>query len=59
MQNTFSNFKELKELTKKKSSKFIKVLNLDVGGEYDSHEFLEFSKKHGIQHQFTTKYTPQ
>ena len=31
----------------------------DDGGEYDSHEFLEFFMQHDIQRQFTTRYTSQ
>ena len=57
--DTFSRFKEFKALTKKKFGKFIKVLRSDGGGEYDSHEFLDFCKHHGIQRQFTTRYTQQ
>ena len=35
------------------------MLRSDCGGEYDSHEFSYFCKQHGIQRQFTTRYTPQ
>ena len=45
---TFSMFKEFKDLTKKKSGNFIKVLRSDGGGEYDSCAFLDFYKQHGI-----------
>ena len=38
---------------------FIKILRSNGGGEYDSHEFSDFCKQHGIQRQFTTRYTPQ
>ena len=52
--------KEFKALNEKQSGKFIKVLRLDGGGEYDSHdEFIDFCKQDGIQRQFTTRYTPQ
>ena len=46
---TFSRFKEFKDLTEKKSGKFIKMLRSYGGGEYDSHEFSNFCKQHGIQ----------
>ena len=46
--DTFSNFEEFKALIENKSSKFIKLLRLDGGDEYDSHEFTYFSKHHGI-----------
>ena len=41
---TFSKFKEFKVLTEKHYGKFIKMLRLDGGGEYDSHEFTDFCK---------------
>ena len=44
---------------KKKFRQSIKALRLVGGGEYDSHEFTEFCKQHGIQHQFTTRNTQQ
>ena len=50
---------KFKALTKRHYGKFIKMLKSDGGGEYDSHEFLDFCKQHGIRRQFTTKYTPQ
>ena len=56
---TFSRFKEFKDPTEKQSGKFIKLLRSDGGGEYDSHEFTDFCKQHGIQRQLTTRYTPQ
>ena len=45
---TFSKFKEFKGLTEKQSRKSIKMLRSDGGGEYDSHELLDFCKQHGI-----------
>ena len=32
---------------------------LDGGGEYFSNEFSSFLRKHGIERQFSCKYTPQ
>ena len=52
--DTFSKFKELMDLTKRESRKFIKVLRSDVGGEYDSHDFTHLCKQHEIQRQFRT-----
>ena len=46
---TFSKFKDFKAFTEKQSGKSIKMLRLDGGGEYDSHEFTDLCKKHGIQ----------
>ena len=37
----------------------IKILRTDVGGEYVLNEFLNFCKTHGIQKQFTARYTSQ
>ena len=45
---TFSKFKEFKALIEKQSGKSIKMLRSDGGGEYDSHEFSDFCKQHGI-----------
>ena len=45
---TFFRFKELKALTKKKFGMFIKMLRSDGGGEYDSNDFSDFYKHHGI-----------
>ena len=41
------------------SGHHIKILRTDRGGEYVSNEFLNFCKAHGIQKQFTARYTPQ
>ena len=57
--NKYGIVVESKIVVEKKFVESIKVLILDGGGEFDSHEFIEFSKHHGIQHQFTTRYTPQ
>ena len=32
---------------------------MNRGSEYASNEFLNFCKTHGIQKQFTARYTPQ
>jgi hypothetical protein len=34
-------------------------LRYDGGGEYDSREFVDFCKHHGIKKKMTTRYTPQ
>ncbi|KAH9649806.1 hypothetical protein KPL70_026120 [Citrus sinensis] len=41
------------------STKKIKCLRTDNGGEYTDGEFLAFCKQEGIQRQFTVAYTPQ
>ena len=56
---TFTRFKEFKAEAEKQSGRFVKVLRSDGGGEYDSREFVEFCKHHGIKNQTTTRYTPQ
>lgn len=38
---------------------FIKCLRTDRGGEYNSTEFKDYCKEHGIKRQLTTAYTPQ
>ena len=46
--NMISKFKEFKAEAEKQSGKFIKVLRSDKGGEYESNEFIDFCKQHGI-----------
>ena len=55
----FHIFKEFKAFVEKQSGSFIKCLRTDRGGEYNSTEFKEFCKEHGIKRQLTTVYTPQ
>ncbi|MCO5614165.1 hypothetical protein L7F22_068446 [Adiantum nelumboides] len=50
------NFKAMVE---KQTGSFVQCLRLYGGGEYFSHEFSNFLKKHGIQRQFSCMYTPQ
>ena len=57
--DTFTYFKEFKAEGEKQSGKFVKVLRSNGGGEYDSREFVDFCKQHGIKKQTTTRYTPQ
>lgn len=37
----------------------IKCLRTDRGGEFNSTEFNDFCKQHGVKRQLTTAYTPQ
>ena len=55
----FYTFKEFKAFVEKQSGSFIRCLRTDRGGEYNSTEFKEFCKEHGIKRQLTTAYTPQ
>ena len=55
----FSRFKDFKALTQRNSGKFMKVLRSNGEGEYDSNDFSYFYKKHGIQRNFATRYTPR
>jgi transposase InsO family protein len=56
---TFTRFKEFKVEIEKQSGRLVKVLRSDGGSEYDSREFVDFCKHHGIKKQTTTRYTPQ
>ena len=39
--------------------KYIKLLRSDIGGEYMLTDFMDLCQSHGIERQFTTRYTPQ
>ena len=43
---TFEKFKEFKTLVEKQSGLYIKVLQFDRAGEFNSNEFLKFYKFH-------------
>ncbi|KAH9727082.1 Integrase catalytic domain-containing protein [Citrus sinensis] len=57
--DVFPVFKEYKVRVELESSKKIKCLRTDNGGEYTDGEFLAFCKQEDIQRQFTVAYTPQ
>ena len=57
--DAFSYFQQFKELMENQSGHCIKILRMDIGGEYVSNEFLNFCNTHGIHKQFTTRCTPQ
>jgi hypothetical protein len=48
---TFTRFKYFKAEAEKQSGRFVKVLRYDGGGEYDSREFVDFCKHHGIKNK--------
>lgn len=55
----FTQFKMFKRKVEIETSKNIKCLRTDRGGEYTSHEFSDFCNKEGIRRQLTAAYTPQ
>lgn len=55
----FSHFQHFKAMVEKQTRKYVQCLRSDGGGEYISNEFSSFLKKHGIQRQFSCRYTPQ
>jgi len=56
---TFEAFKEFKQEAENESRLKIKILRSNNGGEYNSKEFNQYCKQHGIKRQFSTPYTPQ
>lgn len=56
---TFYHFKSFKILVEKEIGMPIKFLRTDRGGEFNSAEFKDFCKQHGVKRQLTTSYTPQ
>lgn len=55
----FQLFKMFKSSVEKDTGMFIKCLRTDRGGEYNSTEFKDYCKEHGIKRQLTAAYTPQ
>ena len=53
------SFKDFKCLVEKEVGSNICCLRIDRGGEFNSYEFNNFYKTHGIRKQLTTGYTPQ
>ena len=56
---TFSYFKKFHIHAEKYTSKRIKTIRTDNGGEYISKQFKSYIEQHGIEHQLTVSYTPQ
>lgn len=56
---SFEKFKEFRNEVEKQTSKHIKVLRSDRGGEYLSTDFLDHLKDNGILSQWTPPGTPQ
>ena len=52
-------FEDFKVLVENQTSRSIKILRSDNGGEYISNKFHSFLKRHGIQHQLTVPRTPE
>lgn len=55
----FHYFKLFKSFVEKQTCVFIKCLRTDMGGEYNSREFNEYCRDHGIKRKLATAYTPQ
>lgn len=54
----FENFWNLNK-SRKQRGLHIKVLRSDHSGEYNSHEFENYCKEQGINHQSTMSYSSQ
>ena len=54
----FERFKEFRHEVEKQTSKCIKVLRSDRGGEYLSQKFLEYLKDNSIVSQWMSLGTP-
>ena len=52
-------FREFKAMVEKHTTKSIKIIRSDNGGEYTSNEWKQFLQAEGVQHQTTVPYTPQ
>ena len=56
---TFGKFQEFKALVENQSSRKIRALRSDNGGEYTSGEFNDFYQKAGIKRELIVPYNPQ
>lgn len=56
---TFSKFQEFKALVENQTTKHIRALSIDNGGEFVSHEFDDLYRKEGIKRELTVPYNPQ
>src|SRR5699024_4976677 len=56
---TFSKFVEFKALVENETSKKVKALKSDNGGEYVSNEFKFFCEKEGIRRELKAPHKPQ
>ncbi|MDM1593453.1 transposase family protein, partial [Escherichia coli] len=54
-----NRFMDFKTYVEKQYGQWIKCLRTDGGGEYVSHAFEDYLRKHGIRRQLTCRYTPQ
>jgi transposase InsO family protein len=55
----FRQFREFRAQVESQTSKKIKVLRSDNGGEYTSNEFKDFCKEEGIKREMVVSYNPQ
>ena len=55
----FAQYKLFEKFAETHTSRKVKVLRTDRGGEYLSTEFKSYLDANGTQHQLTTTYTPQ
>nr|KYP35823.1 Retrovirus-related Pol polyprotein from transposon TNT 1-94 [Cajanus cajan] len=55
----FETFKKFKVMVEKETSKFIKAVRSDRGGEFTSVEFNKYCEEHGIKRFLTAPYSPQ
>ena len=58
LDNVFQTFKKWKCLVENETSKKLKFLRSDNGGEYCSHEFEDYCTTNGIFRQKTIPRTP-
>ncbi|KAI5317551.1 hypothetical protein L3X38_037258 [Prunus dulcis] len=57
--DAFNVFKKFKAFVELQSGFSLKKLRSDRGGEYTSHEFLDFCASMGMERQLTIAYSPQ
>jgi hypothetical protein len=57
--DAFLTFQRYHVYVERITGRKLKRLHSDNGGEYSSKEFNDYLQQHGIEHKFTTAYSPQ
>ena len=57
--DAFQHFKKFKNLAESESEENVKCFRTDIGGEFNSEEFIAYCDENGIKRHLTAPYSPQ